>query len=374
MRTALASLAVLVLSIPCRAQEAPPRAISRVAPELVARLTGPRGSESINPTWEVGIGGTDLGHFAEDGDKVWVVFGDTYEGEAPESAGWRWNTLAWTRDDDPRDGLTFDGWLLDQAGRARVGFEDRESSPITNIPTGAIAIDGRLHVWYMAMSFWGSGEEPCWRAHYSGLASSSDGGATFDIRRDFRFATGSNFGMVTLAHGDADPRLASDEHVYVWGTPTSRCEGVRVARVPVSDIDRREAWRFYAGDECGEPAWSIDEGAALDVVPPKVGEISVMYDRWARCWIMLATAFDADANPMATPARIDLRQAPTPWGPWSDPVEAVPQRFLPGALYGSYMCPRFVEDDGRVVYATVSAWTPYDVYWVRLTLEEAVGN
>lgn len=348
-----------------------PRRIAGVeTPELVARLTGPEGSGSINPTWKVGIRGTDLGHFAEDGDKTWVIFGDTYAGDSPESEEWRWNAFARTSDADPRDGLTLDEWIVDGRGHARALIEDREAAPITNIPTGAIAIDGRLHVWYMAMSFWGTAEEPCWRAHWSGLAVSGAEGEAFEIRRDHRFAAGSNFGMVAAARGNADPQLAHEDFVYVWGTPTSRCGAVRVARVPAKLVDRREEWRFFAGMRGGEPTWSIAEESAIDVVPRQVGELSVMWNPWARSWIMLATAFDADANPMATGARIDFRQSPTPWGPWSEPITAIPPRFLGGGIYGSYMCPRYVEDDGRVVYATVSAWGPYDVYWVRLTLED----
>ena len=64
---------------------------------------------------------------------------------------------------------------------------------------------------------------------------------------------------------------------------------------------------------------------------------------------------------------IELREAPEPWGPWSDPIEVLTGLEAPG-LYGSYMNPLYVENGGETIYFTMSLWNPYDVYVVKATL------
>jgi Domain of unknown function (DUF4185) len=89
-----------------------------------------------------------------------------------------------------------------------------------------------------------------------------------------------------------------------------------------------------------------------------VGEMSVMYNQALRSWTMLYFNQSRYA--------IEFRQADAPWGPWSEPVTVATGQQFPG-LYGSYMNPLYVEDEGRTVYFTMSLWNPYDVYVVKAT-------
>lgn len=68
----------------------------------------------------------------------------------------------------------------------------------------------------------------------------------------------------------------------------------------------------------------------------------------------------------------DIREGLTPWGPWGDPLELVPGKEYPG-LYGPYLDPRYVSEDGRRIYFTLSLWDPYNVFWFSADLDRADG-
>jgi hypothetical protein len=341
-----------------------------VSVEKIARLTGPEGSDSINPTWEVGIGGADLGHMITHKGRTYFVFGDSFSsdlshrGKPGTGEGWRWNSIAYTTDSRPRDGITFDGWITDAKGRAREIVRDTRNNPITNIPTGGISVGDKIIVWYMAMKFWGDASDPCWQSHFAGLAWSDDG-KTFHIQDDFRFAGTSNFGMVAAAKGDDDPKL-HDGYIYIWGTPSNRCGGVKLARVQPDEITSCSAYRYYGGLREGRPTWVETELDAPLIVPPPAGEMSVMYNAWADVWMMMYFKFREEPIRIGSIGDIVLRQAPKPWGPWSEPLTVVTAEDYP-ALYGSYMNPRYVENNGESVYFTMSLWNLYDVYWMKAT-------
>ncbi|HPZ98499.1 MAG TPA: DUF4185 domain-containing protein [Phycisphaerae bacterium] len=329
--------------------------------EFVARLTGPG---SINDTPRVGIGGTDLGHMVVHQDVTYFLFGDTFAGElAGEGGFWRWNTMAWSTDRTPADGIHFDGWITDHAGKARQVIRSGYGNPITEIPTGAVSIGERIYAWFMAVSWWGPPGE--WNIHYAGLAYTQDLGQTFTVVDGFRLPANTNFGMVAASlRTDLPP--GTDDHVYVWGTPSGRLGGVKLARVLPANITDPGAYEYYSGLNNGQPVWAKHESAALIIVPAPVGEMSVMYNRAAGRWIMLYFNTYAGGGWGA----IELRQAVAPWGPWSLPMTVVPGIHAPG-LYGSYMNPLYVEDHGQTLYFTMSLWDPYDVYLMRLRLSVA---
>ncbi len=343
--------------------------------EKIARLTGTKGSDSINPTWEVGIGGVDLGHMINHNERTYFVFGDSFESELPHrnkpgtGVGWRWNTMCYTTDTQPADGITFTHWITDSTGKARPIIQDRRHDPITNIPTGGISVDNTLIIWYMAMKFWGNANDPCWQSHHVGLAYSDDDGTTFIIKRQFTLPGTTNFGMVSAARGNDDPHLG-DGYIYIWGTPTNRLGGVKLARVKSEHITNLNEYLYFGGMKEGAPLWSDSEECSPLIVPPPVGEMSVIYNRWAGMWIMMHFTFVEEPVTIYTQGKIVLRQAPAPWGPWSEPIDVTTHETYP-LLYGSYMNPRYVENHGESVYFTMSMWEPYDVYWMKVTFKGA---
>ncbi len=328
----------------------------------IARLTGAQGSDSINPTWKVNIGGVDLGWMLNHKDKPYFVFGDSFSSELT-GEGWRWNTMAYTTDKDPTDGITFDGWITDEQGYAKQIIRDERNKPITNIPTGGISINDTIYIFYMAVNFWGDSRQPCWRASHSGLAYSKDDGNTFVIVPDFIFSSNSNFGMVSLAPGNQNPQL-KDDYIYMWGTPANRCGCVKLARFLAEDITNKSKYQFFTKLQDGVPQWTENELSAGTVVNAPVGEMSVMFNKWARVWMMLHFKYEDDVIKHNAPANIVLRQSPTPWGPWSEPILIASHKQYP-SLYGSYLNPKYVENDGESVYFTMSLWDPYDVFWMK---------
>ncbi len=319
--------------------------------DMVARLTGPG---SINNTPAVGIGGTDLGHMVVHQGKTYFLFGDTFSGETPSEGGfWRWNTMAWSTDLTPSDGILFDGWIADGNGQARQVIYSGYQNPITEIPTGAISIDNRIYAWFMSVNWWGSAGQ--WTINYAGLAYTENLGQTFTVVNGFRLPSNTNFGMVA-ASTRTDLPAGADPYVYVWGTPSGRFGGVKLARVLPADIANPAAYQYFGGLSGGMPTWVASESSAPTIIAAPVGEMSVMYNQAAGTWMLLY--FNQNAN------NIVLRQAYAPWGPWSGALTVVRGSRYPG-LYGSYMNPLYVEQNGRSVYFTMSLWVPYDVYLMR---------
>ncbi len=325
--------------------------------DLVARLTG---AESINNTPAVGIGGTDLGHMVVHQGRTFFLFGDTFSGSTPDEGGhWRWNTLAWSSDPTPADGILFDGWITGGGGLARQVIRSNYMNPITEIPTGAISLGDRIYAWFMSVNWWGPPGQ--WTINYAGLAYTEDDGQSFTVVPEFRLPGNTNFGMVA-ASLRTDLPAGQDPHVYVWGTPSGRLGGIKLARVLPAEIADATAYQYFGGLSAGQPVWVQHETSAPLIVPPTVGELSVMYNSAARRWTMLY--FNHSLY------RIEVRQSRTPWGPWSNAISVVPGYAYPG-LYGSYMNPLYVENHGQTVYFTMSLWQPYDVFLMRLRLKVA---
>lgn len=341
---------------------------SVVKVEKIARLTGTKGTDSINPSWEVDIGGVDLGSMIYCRGTTYFLFGDSFSSEVPGD-GWRWNTMAYSSDTIPVDGITFDGWITDESGRAREIIHDTRKNPITNIPTGGICANNKLYIWYMTPRFWGTKENPVWQSNFTGLAWSDDFGKTFKIEENFQFPSNTNFGMVAAAFGNDDPKL-NDGYIYLWGTPPNRFGGVKLVRVKPEKITDKTSYEFFGGIKDGNPYWIKNEFDALRIIPAPVGEMSVMYNRWAGVWMILHNRYShlSTKKPVyETAGDIVLRQSPTPWGPWSEPIVVIPSTTFNDLAYGPYLNPHYVENYGESVYFTLSLWDPYDVYLMKAT-------
>lgn len=330
----------------------------------VAQLTGPG---AINDTESVAVAGTDLGSMVNVGERTYFVFGDTFgtrdEGMTGGGGGnWRSNAVAFTTDEDPSDGITFDGWVLDDIGLAlevAVGQKDPNDGEgeVTKIPTYGFAVGETIYLHYMSVSFWG--EPGAWDANHAGLVRSSDGGARWEVLDGPQWPGDSNFVQVATA----EVTEGGQDFIYFWSIPSGRFGGVQLMRVPatteaVEDID---AYTYFAGtDSAGEPIWSADMTAATTVLDGTIGELSVMWSPTLERWLMTYST-NGDAV---------LSEGITPWGPWSEPHVLTTQAQTPG-LYSPYMNPRYVSEDGKTIYFSLSIWDPYNVYWYSARLETA---
>lgn len=327
----------------------------------IAQLTGP---DAMNDTASVSVAGTDLGSMVNVGDRTFFLFGDTFGERDPDSIGgqggfWRSNVAAWTTDDDPADGITFDGWVSDEVGLAAALIEgDHDANgaggEVTKIPTYGFAIGETLYVSYMSVRHWG--DPGAWDANHSALIVSRDGGESWDPVEGVQWPGDSNFIQVATAHVTED----GQDYVYLWSIPAGRFGGVQLMRVPADEasVEDQSAYSYFAGADGETPQWSADMADAETIVDGTIGELSVMWSTYLDRWLM--TYSDA--------GNAYIREGVTPWGPWGDPIELVSAGEYPG-LYSPYMNPRYVSDDGRTVYFTLSLWGPYNVFWFSADLE-----
>jgi hypothetical protein len=87
---------------------------------------------------------------------------------------WRSNTLAYSTDVDPIDGIALDGYIVDDKSWAKelLSATRVDQVEITVIPTYGFAANGSMYLDYMSVKHWGGPGE--WETNYSGLAKSSD--------------------------------------------------------------------------------------------------------------------------------------------------------------------------------------------------------
>jgi len=325
--------------------------------EQVGQVTG---REAPGDTTQYAAGYMDLGSMFEYDDKVWFTFGDTFGGRAEGATGgggdfWRSNVMAYTQDDDPSDGITLDGMVVDSANTAKELLESKkiDGDEMTVIPTHGFAANGAMYLHYMSVRHWGEPGE--WEVNEAGLGKSTDGGQTWTKLDAPRWGGESGFVQIAPYHVDED----GVDTLYVWGITHGRFGGVRLAKVPAAQVEDPAAWLYLTGtDEGGQPRWGNDPNAATLVVDDLVGELSVVWNEYLGRWIMTY---------LSEGTGIVIREGITPWGPWGDPHVLVGATEVAGP-YAPFMLDRYTQDGGRVIYFALSIWDPYNVFWYRAEL------
>jgi hypothetical protein len=105
----------------------------------VSQLTGP---SSPNKTGRFEVAGQDIGSMFQADGKTWFVFGDTFSRLTPGMTGggagagaWWSNTLAFTTDANPADGITLDGYVIDGTGWAKELLPAKQRSRTSSSPS-----------------------------------------------------------------------------------------------------------------------------------------------------------------------------------------------------------------------------------------------
>ena len=331
----------------------------------IAQLTGP---DAINDTKKVLLAGTDLGNMFNDGERTWFLFGDSFGTRKPTDTGgtgeiWKSNCVAWTTDDDPTDGITFDGWLLDELDQVKEilpGLKNANGvGEVTKIPTQGWAVDGTLFVAFMSVRHWG--EPGKWDANYSAVARSDDRGETWEVLKGVRWPGDSGF--VQLAHAFVNDE--DREWLYLWGVGGGRFGPMRLMRVPatVDAISTIDSYEYFTGASGGAPTWGKDVRKAKVVLDGELGEISALWSTHLNRWLISTMTGDAAV----------IYEGQSPWGPWSKPHVITDHARTPGGLYAPYLNPRYVAEDGKRLYFTMSIWEPYQVFWYSLDLVREGG-
>jgi hypothetical protein len=351
-----------VATVPAAAVPVPlPAVVGDTRPVLAE--TGAVGlPDSANDTSGSGdVWGTSGGYLVAGPSRTWWLFGDTYGGVAgnqnlpvqsdspPVNANYRVNTLAFTvnkSDADPTDGLAITGWaLLDPAHAKEILPARRIPGVETSIlPTGGVQIGSRLYVFYESLIRYDLNGGGGWQANYGAVAWTDDEGASFHRPLTALWPGTSGFAQATLA--------SDGGYLYLFGTPTGRAGPVRLARVPTNSIMTQSAYQYWNGG-----GWSAAMSAARPVVAAPAGNVSVMFNRHAKRWLMMLD--DASVG------GIVMRTAKLLTGPWSPPTLVVAQSQYPSVHMGS-IAERF--STGKDIWFTATIYDQYEVWWWHTSL------
>jgi hypothetical protein len=338
--------------------------IKEIHVEKIGALTGP---DSPNGELSADVCGTDLGTMTEIGRKIFFAFGDTFgyvNGKAIPISGvdWRSNVFASASTESADHGqIPRLDWLTDARGKA-VPVIDGAHLPAftgsdgeqTKIPTAMVSVGNRIYLHNMSVH----GFAPrggVWECNYSRFIYSDDFGKTWTPLETPFGSRDSNFNMLALTN----QRGSGNEdgaYIYALGTPCGRFGGVQLARIPVTRIQDFNSWNYYSANPAG---WVQDQSRATAIIPPPVGEASILWNPFIRRWMY--TYLNEQT------ASIELREAEQLWGQWGVPNVVTTAHDYP-QLYGAFMTPSFLKDDGRTFYFIMSMYGPYNTFLMKATL------
>jgi hypothetical protein len=150
-----------------------------------------------------------------------------------------------------------------------------------------------------------------------------------------------------------------DQKLYVYGCEllaedlTKPC---RLARVPMGDILDRNAWQFYRGQN----TWSSNINNAVNVFYGN-DMMTVFYNQFIARYVAIYS--------LPLDARVMMRTALRPEGPWSESLELFKgkrSKSSTGWIYDALAHPEFSEEEGKTIYITYSRQTGPRTSEIRL--------
>lgn len=350
------------------------------------------GSKAYSPTTKYNVGGSDLGIpcYDEKRGKFYFWFGDTFREENKIGSDWRSNTCGITSNFDFSAGVTWDGFLCDNDSKAvettcSRKTKNEECVEVTNIPTGAICIDGVHYMFYMSICQWLPGIG--WRVNYNGVMKSTDG-VHFSRSKEMYF-TCDNKQVATQLLGISDedfdkhfhggfaqvfPILADDGYVYLFGLQGGRHGGVKLARVLPEDIEHPDKYAYRVADGSfvvGDEGRIRSANEDCYIVPPDVGEISVCKcDKLGKYFMTYLSDKLASRDTPGIVLRVSDNLVD-----WSE-GELLLTYYDYYKLYGGFMHRKLASADGKKMYMLLSQWTSprkrdhgYNVKLMEITLK-----
>jgi hypothetical protein len=336
--------------------------IKEIRVERVRALTG---SDSPTEMKSLDVCGTDLGTMTEVGNRIFFAFGDTfgYDGDicrGPGGPNWRSNVFASATDHDPADKVVLEDWLRGPDGKAIAVVEGAHQPAFTGqdgeqtkIPTAMVSVGNRIYLHYMSVHGF-STAGGVWDCNYSKFVYSDDLGKTWK-QSDLEFGENdSNFNMLALT---GEPGRGNEQRLYVYalGTPCGRFGGVRLGRTRKENVLTVDSWEYFGAGH----TWIAHPEEAIEIIPAPVGEGSILWNpgigRWMYTYLNERTT------------SIELREAECLWGEWSAPHVVAKAAQYP-QLYGAFMTPSFLKDNGRTLYFIMSMFGAYNTFVMKATL------
>ncbi|UFU06002.1 DUF4185 domain-containing protein [Ruania halotolerans] len=294
---------------------------------------------------QYGIGATDLGipAIAPDGRAVWV-FGDTWLDHVG-GTNWRSPVALYSGTTNPNAGVTFNGCAgngaTTQAHAPQLWYYPHDHYFTTVIPSDVITIGGTmyLHAIVNGPHFGAVRWTEVWQSTDSG-ATWQHTGLTFPGDKD-----GGYFQCITWGQGN-------DGYVYLFATGFQRDKGIKLYRVPETQITNGAAYQPW-GWNGSHWVWGA---TATEVLPGGFGEMCLrpLGGKWLLTYFN-AQDYRIDAMVLNTPTDNLHTAAKTTllWGgEWgSESHSHVAQ------LYGGYVIPGSSLSD---LHLSVSQWKTAD--------------
>ena len=172
-----------------------------------------------------------------------------------------------------------------------------------------------------------------------------------------RFASGF---FIEYGKDIEDTANGSDKYVYAiandgyWNNGSDIILG-RVLKTKLPDLNARD-WEFYISDGKGgmdDKSWTKDMNKAVPVLSDssRIGMSAVTYIPHLKRYV-LAQWYFPFGNFCGATAVWSFRQAPAPWGPWSEPVSN--REFTDEGFYNPCILSKFIAEDGSSSYITVA--------------------
>jgi len=316
---------------------------------------------------QLDICGTDLGIMTEADGRIFFAFGDTFGYPCSGVGGpnWRSNTLGAAANHNPDNGIALTEWLTNPDGTAKAIIEGDHQPPFTGkdgeqtkIPTSMVTVGGRIYLHFMSVHGFAA-KGGVWDCNYSRFIYSDDMGKTWNLAAVKFGDNTSNFNMLALTDENGCGNEFS-RYVYAIGTPCGRFGDAKLGRVAKENVLDPDAWEYYVAGNDPEHSWTPDRAAASEVIAAPIGEGSILWDKWIHRWLF--TYLNENT------AQIELREAENPWGPWSVPIALATAQQFP-QLYGAFMTPSFLRDEGRSLYFNMSMFGPYEAFLMKAELQ-----
>lgn len=359
----------------------------------INQLTGDYDKHLGKPTLSLtnsryGFHGTDLGVPFQDGDKTWVLFGDTWgvKGGLPDVIGY-------TSDKTPEDGLKLD-FVTDVNGVYQGISIPNVSMGGFEVPTDGIVLNDEFFIWVT------TGHIPNKVTMGKSLLVSGSrenmNKGLFPMKvYELSSTKFINVSVVKVKNSDWELLPQNNgESLIIFGSGKYRESHIYLAYQPLSGIKDKNTIRYFAGIKDGKPLWNKKENDAQPIYRlnnPGVGELSASYNTFIKKWILMYNHGD--------PRGINLRTSDTPWGPWSeamlvfrpwedkgychfmhtswqhskcDNVYDIGRENEWGGEYGPYQYDHFStgDDKSTTIYFNLSTWNPYTVVLMKAALRK----
>lgn len=287
------------------------------------------------------------------GGKAYWFFGDTVRAGPAGRQDVIAASVARARGVDERGCPQLD--FKQTGGTVQPMFARREET--TAWPGGVLAMDDGSALFYMVKV---TRESPfAWHVSSIGLGRFDPPSMEGVRLSEAIWDENSGFGS-RLADVRSPVRVGDEVIVYIRTEDGANYVG----RAPLARLGERDAYTYWTGGDWSprpsdaQPMWPVKPGA---VVPADNG-VSVTYDELTKQWLALYTE---------DLARVVVRTAPQPWGPWSAPVTWLECRPLVEDAYPycySAEIHRELSSDPATAFITFSSQKPYDMTLVELRL------